>query len=183
MIDFSSLPEGTPVWLITTLVIISAILVFSERAARIKGPLGSLSRWWEGRQQDEIDRIQAANDRIEQAAQLRYGQRLKSLEEAMKRLNCDLEDERKSRRRERKELADRYESQLARVQHERDLFAAWSEHILAWWRSQAQWLAQHGIALPPPGLSTFTEFRAHWTKDNTGYATGAQATGKTPKEG
>lgn len=183
MIDLSSLPEGTPVWLITALVVCSAILVFSERAAKIKGPLGSLSRWWEGRQKDEIDRIQAANDRIEQAAQLRYGQRLKSLEESMKRLSTDLDDERKARRRERKEMTDRYESQINRVQQERDLFAAWSEHILAWWRTQAQWLAQHGIVLPPPGLSTFAEFRLQWIRANTAPLASAQATEKTPKEG
>lgn len=183
MIDFSSLPEGTPVWLVTFLVICSAILVFSEKAAKIKGPLGSLSRWWESRQSDEIDRIQAANDKIEKAAQRRYGQRLKSLESSMERLSADLDEERKARRRERKEMADRYESQIARVQQERDLFAAWSEHILAWWRTQAQWLAQHGVTLPPPSLSTFSEFRDQWIRANTGQHTGSQHTVKAHKEG
>lgn len=182
MIDLSALPEGTPVWLVTSLVVIMALLAFSERVAKVKGPLGSLSRWWSKRQSDEIDRIQAANDRIEEAAERRYGRRLKELEEAIGRLSVALEEERKARRRERKEMADRYESQMYRTQQERDLFAAWAEHILSWWRVQAQWLAHQGIKLPHPPLPVFAEFRKQWLEMHVPN-TGARHTVNPRKEG
>ena len=182
MIDLSALPDGTPVWLVTCLVIIMSLLAFSERLAKIRGPLGSLSRWWSKRQSDEIDRIQAANDRIEEAAERRYGRRLKELEDAIGRLSVALEEERKERRRERKELADRYEIQVHRIQQERDLFAAWAEHILSWWRGQAQWLAHQGIKLPPPPLPVFAEFRKQWLESH-GPSTGARHTANPRKEG
>lgn len=162
MIDLSGLPNGTPVWLTSTLVVISALLLFSEKAAKIKGPLGSFSRWWERRQADEIQRVQTTNDRIEAAAERRYGHRLKELEAAIKTIAADLDAERTARRQERSEMAQRYEVERDRIQQERDLFSAWAEHILSWWRGQAQWLATQGIKLPLPHLPAFGEFREGW---------------------
>lgn len=166
MIDASSLPDGTPLWFTLTFVAISSLLLFSERVAKIKGPMGSLARWWEDRQQSEIDRIQDANDRIEDAAKRRYGFRINQLEDSMARLESELKEERADRKRERKEMSDRYEGQIIRAQRERDLFAAWAEHILSWWRVQAQWLAQQGISLPHPHLPIFSEFRQQWLDRN-----------------
>lgn len=166
MIDLSALPEGTPVWLVSFLVIMMALLAFSEKVAEIKGPLGALSRWWSKRQSDEIDRIQAANDRIEAAAERRYGRRLKELEEAIRMLSKSLDEERRARERERDEMAERYRVEIAHIRQERDLFAAWSEHILSWVRVQTQSLAQQGIRLPPPPLPAFTDFRRKWIESD-----------------
>ena len=167
IVDLNSLPAGTPVWLVLGIVIASSMLVFSERAAKLKGPLGAAARWWEQRQQDEVDRLQSTDERIEAAAERRYGRRMAEMEKQIERLRADLEAERKARREERAATSREHAAELDRVRLDRDMFAAWSEHILAYWRAQSQWLAANGVQLPPPPVPTFAAFREEWLTRRT----------------
>lgn len=162
MIDPSNLPEGTPVWVSSLVIVTLAVGLFSEKAAQIKGPLGAAARWWDRRQQDELDRIQSTDDRIEAAAVRRYGSRMSELENTVARLQADLKAERAARRDDRTTMMREHAAELERVRLDRDLFAAWAEHLLAWLRAQSQWLAANGVQLPPPPQPTFLAFRKEW---------------------
>lgn len=162
MIDVNQLPPGTPLWISSTLVVLSALLLFSERAAKIKGPLGALARWWDQRQQDEVDRLLSTDTRIEAAAERRYGKRMAEMEDQLKTLRTDLEAERQARRDDRVVMTREHEAEKATLRLDRDLYASWGEHLLAWWRAQSQFLAASGVELPPPTLPTFAKFRKDW---------------------
>lgn len=159
MIDASQLPPGTPLWITSAVVMLSALMLFSERAAKLQGPLGALARWWDQRQQDEVDRLLSTDNRIEAAAERRYGSRMAEMEESIKTLRADLEAERQARRDDRVAMTREHEAEKVTLRLDRDLYASWSEHLLAWWRAQSQWLAANGIQLPAPPLPTFAQFR------------------------
>lgn len=162
MIDLSQLPAGTPVWVVISLVVLGAILTFSERAAKLKGPFGALARWWSTQQEQAIEKAARVDAQIEKAAERRYGARMDDMKRELDQLRKDLEAERADRKREREATVREHREEIEKVRVDRDLGFAWSEHLLAWWRSQAMWLASQGVELPPPPLPTFAQFRAQW---------------------
>lgn len=148
-VNLADLPEGTPLWIILALVLIPSLLTFSEKAAKISGPLGALARWWQGRQQRAIEREHAV-----------AGTRLSLYEAELSELRALVDDIR-----DRMESAEtRHRIEIEEIHAERDLYADWSAYQARWWRPKHQWLAEQGITLPPPPYPTFADFRKEWAR-------------------
>lgn len=171
--ELSSLPNGTPIWITIALVVLSAILTFSERVAKISGPIGAAARWWTSRQASEVKRSlsleETINDSVEKRVQMRMepiqGQ-ITDMRDRIRTLQQDLNIERSERKKELATERVEHRKTIARLQAERDLYVDWSAHLQAWWRPVQLWIADRGLEIPPPKYPAFAEFRAEWERKN-----------------
>lgn len=160
----SDLPEGTPLWLIILVILIPSLLTFSDKAAKIGGPLGSAARWWQNRQQRALER-----DASVTGTRLRiYEDELSELHEIVEGLRRQITESEARHREQRAYDRGQFARELEAAVVDRDLFADWSAYQARWWRPQNQWLAEQGITLPPPPYPTFSDFRGEWIKQRQG---------------
>lgn len=183
--EFDSLPDGTPIWLTIAFLVISAALTFSERAARLKGPLGAAARWWNNRQVHEVKRSLSLDETINEAVEKRVHMRMEPIQgqisdmrDRMHTLQRDLNTERTERKAELAAERAQHQKTIQRLTAERDLYVDWSAHLQAWWRPVQLWIAENGLQLPPPEYPAFSEFRADWERRNL-----HQYNGKPEKSG
>lgn len=171
MSELSWLPAGTPIWITIILIVISAFLTFSERVAKISGPIGALARWWTSRQANAIRRglslEETINESVEKRVQMRVepiqGQ-ITDMRDRIKVLQKDLNTERSERKQELANERDAHRRTISQLQTERDLYVDWSAHLQAWWRPVQLWIADAGLEIPPPKYPAFSEFRAEWER-------------------
>lgn len=119
MIDLSSLPEGTPVWVTATVVLILASLLVIRQLKELKGPFGTLSRWWENRALREIQKKKSLALEIDDLVDTRVNiqletvqEQLKALRSQVKQIRDELESEREARRAERTALVAEHEAEV-----------------------------------------------------------------------
>lgn len=173
MPELSSLPSGTPIWVTIALIVLSAILTFSERVAKISGPIGTVARWWTSRQANEIKRSLSLEETINESVEKRVQMRMEPIQgqitdmrDRIQTLQLDLNIERSERKKELATERVEHRKTIARLQAERDLYVDWSAHLQAWWRPVQLWIADRGLELPPPKYPAFAEFRAEWERKN-----------------
>lgn len=171
--ELSSLPQGTPVWVTVGLVIISALLTFSERAAKLKGPLGAAARRWNNRQLLEIEHKLTVEEAIDKSVEKRVEMKMKpvncqifDMEKRIRNLREDLARERADRKRERDATNTEHQEAIRRLKAERDLYVDWSAHLQSWWHPIQMWIASQGLTLPPPPYPSFAEFKLQWERKN-----------------
>lgn len=163
--DFQNLPAGTPVWVITIFVLGSIGLTFTEKAAKIKGPLGAAARWWNRRQEREVERKQSLDARVEALVSSRVESRMQgfttgmaSLEEQVKTLREDLDKERNERRRERAELVSEHRAEVNRLREEDQSKYQYILYLSGRLREYRLWAAEHGYELPPPPIPSYLDW-------------------------
>lgn len=139
----TNLPEGTPLWAVTLLVIVFMIGTFSKSMQEVKGPLGSLARWWGAKQLREVEKHGDMASAIDKQVRERVERYAREVDARMTRLEAALDDEREARRRDMKELQELRDYAVAAARRE---FAL------------KQFAAANGLELPPPPLPPFHEW-------------------------
>lgn len=165
--DLNNLPTGTPVWVTIGGAVIILALSITERAAKLKGPLGALGRWWNERQIREVRRKKSLDETIDSLVDQRMGNRIQDLTndlEALKtqvgELRKDLERERREHREERERLLVDHAAELEKVRERERLQHRYIVLMTRALRGIEIWAADLGLALPPPPLQTFPEWLA-----------------------
>ncbi|MCK2200467.1 hypothetical protein [Corynebacterium callunae] len=174
MIDWQQLPQGTPVWLTIAIAVTTIFLSFTERAAKLRGPMGAMARWWNDRQIHAVKRQKDLDahidDLVEQRTTTRF-QELTSDIELLKaqidQLRTDLERERTAWRTEREQLIVQHEKELAEIRHSEQQKHEYIVMITSTLRRIEIWAADLGIALPPPPFQSYTEWLENRIRDPT----------------
>lgn len=142
-LDLSSLPPGISIYVTGAIAVALGALTFVERAAKIKGPLGSLARWWNERQIREVTRRATLNERIESLVDDRVKSETKGLRDAVESL--------------RRQVGELQKDQAATAR-DRDLWADYAAELTAILYRTRQWAAEKGLELPER-IPRFHEFR------------------------
>lgn len=141
--DLNSLPEGTPVWVITAGALTTLFLTLSEKAAKLPGGLGAAARWWNTRQVREVRRRKGLDAEINELVDEKVGWVRAEMRASIKDLKGQIEKLQKTER----------------LQHS---YIVWiTSHL----RRIEVWAADRGLELPPPPFMTFTEFVAEREAD------------------
>lgn len=151
MIDWSSLPPGTPIWATGTVGVLMLILTFWERLAKIKGPLGTLARWWNGRQLREVERRTTLNSRIETLVADRVASETKGLRDSLESLKLQVADLQQAREVDK--------ALIAKLETSRNQWAGFAGELTTILYRVRQIFNEHGWEFPEK-VPTFHEYRA-----------------------
>ena len=138
------LPEGSPLWLIAVAVVVPMLLTFVKGMADVSGPLGALARWWEKRNIRKVKNVVELDEVLAETVDSRVEWKVAPLKEKVASLERDIKEERRLR------IEGEQEITLLR---EYAVVAVRREFLLS------QFLAQHGLEVPPPPLLPFDEWR------------------------
>lgn len=168
MVDINNLPEGTPVWVTITLILVFASLMVVRQLKDLKGPVGALSRWWEGKAVREIQKKKTlaleADDLVDTRVNLHLEpvlDQLKSLQRQVRTLRDELDTERKERREERatseaehlaeiKMLEDRRVREVKGLKDQAALMWAYITEAATYHRRLYLWAISEDVSPPPP---------------------------------
>lgn len=142
----TNLPQGTPVWLIIALVIITAILTLSERLAKLSGPIGALARWFQQRQLREVERKAELDEVIDSAVERRVEREIKPWKITIKRLEDQVQ-----------RLSEKLE--LKEEQHRKEIewLVNYIARVAAWWHRMKIRLAAQGVEIDED-MPVFAEY-------------------------
>lgn len=151
MIDLSSLPPGTPIWATGTFGVLFLVLTFWERLAKIKGPLGALARWWNGRQLREVERRTTLNTRIETLVADRVASETKGLRDSLESLKAQVDELQQAR--------DADKALIAKLELSRNQWAGFAGELTTILYRVRQIFNEQGWEFPEK-VPTFHEYRA-----------------------
>ncbi|MCK2199208.1 hypothetical protein [Corynebacterium callunae] len=165
MIDWQQLPQGTPVWLTIAIAVVTIFLGLTERAAKLRGPLGAMARWWNERQIHAVKRQKSLdvhiNSLVEQRTATIFQELTKDIEQLksqVEELRGNLQSEREAWRKEREQLVVQHAKELAEIRHSEQQKHEYIVMITSTLRRIEIWAADLGIALPPPPFQSYTEW-------------------------
>lgn len=145
------LPEGSPLWLIAVAVVVPMLLTFVKGMADVSGPLGALARWWEKRNVRKAKNVIELDEVLAEAVDKRVEWQVAPLKKEVAALERDIREERRLR------IEGEQEISLLR---EYAVVAVRREFLLS------QFLAQHGLEVPPPPLLSFDEWKEQRRRDD-----------------
>ena len=80
------LPQGTPLWIITTMSILVLLGMISKQVAEWKNPIGALAKWFQTGQLREVERSESLDQAIEAAVRRRVSEEVTSVMDRLKKL-------------------------------------------------------------------------------------------------
>lgn len=169
VVDFSHLPEGTPVWLTIVFLIMAVFLTFSERLAKLANPIGWIARRWQNRQILAVERAESLDKAIEDAVARRVKDRMAPILEDLQALRDRLdiaEQDVSEIRQARREDQAAHAREIDTYQEKVRIRDAYIVHVASWYRSLRIWAAEEGIPLPPPDLTPFREWTNQFRRNN-----------------
>lgn len=142
--NLSQLPAGTPLWLVIAFVFLTTGLTLSEKLVNLKGPVGSLARWWQNRQVREVERESAVQRSINEAVREQVESRTAPLKVEMEEMKKTIRSLSERLEQAEQERARERAAHRAETKHLTD----WIASATAWWHRTKIWLANQGIRVP-----------------------------------
>lgn len=165
--DWTNLPEGTPVWLIVIVVLTTLGLTLSEKATKLPGVLGAAARWWNNRQVREVKNKRSLETHLAELVEKRVELRMEGVDGTIEdlrgeveQLRADLHKERNAWRQERAELIQEHATEIDRLRDEDKLKWRYILHVAGRLREYRLWAVEHGHELPPPKIPGYFKWAA-----------------------